>query len=98
MNVQTLRDERVMLCECVLTICEKFVVVFLFFGLFFGNEHHKPTREEKNEKKAGTWRSIQREGEKKSFFFPAVRGTRKISVLLTQPFPKVINSPHSTNT
>jgi len=58
-----------MLCECVVTICEKFVVVFLFFGLFFGNEHHKPTREEKNEKKAGTWRSIQREGEKKSFFF-----------------------------
>jgi len=57
-----------MLCECVVTICEKFVVVFLFLGLFFGNEHHKPTREEKNEKKRG--RGVpSREREKRSRFF-----------------------------
>jgi len=69
-----------MLCECVVTICEKFVVVFLFLwvvvyllGALFRQRTPQTDARGKKRKKAGTWRSIQREGEKKSFFFSTDR-------------------------
>ena len=77
-NVQTLRNERVTLCECVATnfyCVEKFVCCFFLVCRVNKSPEPNTTNEKgRKTKKSGTWHSIQREREKRSLL---VRGSAK---------------------
>ena len=110
MNIQTLRNERVTLCECVATnfYCdEKFVVVFLLVCRVNKSPESPTPQTRKGEKRKKVGRGIpSREREKVASSEKKRGGVKKKGKHLSHFllfaiffFRKVvINSPRSTNT